>query len=474
MGVVRRMAKNTASLTVAKIVSLGSSMVFSVFAARSLGDLTYGTYAFVMVLLAYLMVTSEYGLENLIVRDVADRKEKSASYISSTIFIKLFTSVLSIILLLVILLVIGRENILTVFIWAGLGMIPYTLYMSIDAAFRAHEEMHYIAIIDIIYSVVRATVGIVIVLNDPLLILLFKAFFLVELLRFVLGIALYRSNIGALSFHVDLPLSLHLVRDGFSMAYWRLLGALYDKVDILILSMIIGDVAVGWFKVARNITDMISVGSVIILNVLMPVMTVIHSRSVDGFRDVYTTIFKYILVAMIPVASLVIVYSDRIILFLYGQQYMNAIIILKYLMIAAILNFLLALIGRTLIIIDRFKVAARLSIVTVGLRIVISVYLINRYGFIGACYSSIIIGTISLILHIPIVYSVIGKVGLEVYGPKLAGVLGLVAFLTALVKGVVVVEDVVLVPAAVLFYILLLKKFNVIDFGDLSLFRQGG
>ena len=90
MGVVRRMAKNTASLTGAKIISLASSMAFSVFSARSLGELHYGMYAFVIVLTSYFLVTSEYGLENLIVRDVADRKEMSDDYLSSSILIKMF------------------------------------------------------------------------------------------------------------------------------------------------------------------------------------------------------------------------------------------------------------------------------------------------------------------------------------------------------------------------------------------------
>jgi len=319
VGVVKKMAKNTASLSTAKVISLACSVVFSIFAARYLGELQYGTYAFIMVLITYFMVTSEYGLENLLVRDVADNKEKAIEYIASTLAIKILTSLLSLAMLIVVLLIMKRQDIVAVSFWAGLSLIPYALYMAIDAAFRAHEEMHYIAIIDIIYFVMRSAIGILVVINTTDLTQLFRAFLVVEVLRLVLGVIIYRNNVGRLSVKVNVSLFKYLIKDGFSMAYWKMLAILYKKVDMLILSVMIGDIAVGWFKIARNITDMITIGSVIIMNVLMPVMTVMYANSKIDFKDAYNTIFKYIVIVMIPVAVLIANYSDKIILSLYGE-----------------------------------------------------------------------------------------------------------------------------------------------------------
>jgi len=40
------------------------------------------------------------------------------------------------------------------------------------------------------------------------------------------------------------------------------------------------------------------------------------------------------------------------------------------------------------------------------------------------------------------------------------------------VKGITVVDYTVILPCAIIFYLLLLKKIDVISFRDLSLFRQ--
>jgi O-antigen/teichoic acid export membrane protein len=471
MGVVRRMAKNTASLTGAKIISLASSMVFSIFAARSLGELHYGMYAFVIVLTSYFLVTSEYGLENLIVRDVADRKEMSDEYLSSSILIKTFTCFLSLLLMLVVLFLMRRQDILTIALWAGAGMIPAVFYVSVDAIFRAHEKMLYIAIIDIVYSVIRSAIGIMIVLGTRDLVSLFQSFFLVEILRFALAVMIYNRKIGRFRLRTRIPLSRKLFRSGFSMGYWRLLGALYGQVDILILSIMLGDITVGWFKASRNITDMLSVGSMIVINVIMPVMTVIHSKSLENFRKVYTTVFKYILVGMLPVMLVIAGYAEEIILLLYGPEYANSIPILKYFVWTSVIHFLLALIGTTMIIIDKFRLAARLSLVMVALRILITVFLIDRYGYMGVCYAAIAIGVISLVLHIPIIYASIGNTGLEKYGWKLLAVLGTVALFYGLLGSARIVGTGVLIPVAIALYIVILVKFNVIDLRDVRYFR---
>lgn len=472
MGVVRRMLKNTAALTTAKFISLASSMVFSVFAARNLGDLTYGTYAFIMVLITYFMVTSEYGLENLIVRDVAEKKEKAEDYICATIAIKILTSIFSLMLLMISLYLLERQDIVGVSLWAGLGMIPFVLYMSVDATFRAHEEMHYIAIIETIYALARATVGILIVLNTTDLVELFKAFFVVEVLRFVLGVILYRNYIGKLRLRIDGALFKRLFKDGFSMAYWKMLAILYTKVDMLILSIMIGDIAVGWFKVARNITDMISIGSVIILNVLMPVMTVIYNRSQDDFRKTYTVVFKYIIIVMLPVIVLITSYADNIVLLLYGELYQNSVLILQWLMWTTIANFLLALIGTTIVIIDKFKIAAKISIFTVALRILITVYLINGYGYLGACYAAIITGVVSMLIYIPVIYREIGKTGLENYWVKLTAVLITLSLVFLVLTDVVLLQGAYLPFSFVLAYLVLLYMLRIINPRDIDLFRQ--
>jgi len=217
---------------------------------------------------------------------------------------------------------------------------------------------------------------------------------------------------------------------------------------------------------------MITIGSVIIMNVLMPVMTVMYANSKIDFKDAYNTIFKYIVIVMIPVAVLIANYSDKIILSLYGEQYQNSVFILQLLMTVAVIDFLLALIGTTLIIIDRFKLAAKISIFTVAVKIILSIVLIKNYGYIGACYAAIIVSAMSMIIYIPVVYVTIGKTGLEKYGMKLLAVLAVISFIFVILKGVSMIDTTILIPIFVLIYLVTLIRLQVITLKDLTLFRR--
>jgi hypothetical protein len=107
----------------------------------------------------------------------------------------------------------------------------------------------------------------------------------------------------------------------------------------------------------------------------------------------------------------------------------------------------------------------------VALRILITVFLIDRYGYMGVCYAAIAIGVISLVLHLPIIYASIGNTGLEKYGWKLLAVLGTVALFYGLLGSARIVGTGVLIPVAIALYIVILVKFNVIDLRDVRYFR---
>lgn len=199
MVTLRRFTKNSISLLVAKVFSIMFSIIFGIYAARTLGAMGYGQYGFIIVLLSYFVVTSEFGLDYLIVRDVATQKERSNEYLYTSILFKLITVSLSILLMTGTLLILGRQDILSIGIIAAISLFPRSIYTSFDNCFRAHERMVYIGIVEIAYMALRSGLGILLLVKGYHLKAIFTAFVGVECVRLLLIAILYYIKIAPLS-----------------------------------------------------------------------------------------------------------------------------------------------------------------------------------------------------------------------------------------------------------------------------------
>jgi O-antigen/teichoic acid export membrane protein len=408
-----RFTKNSISLLIGKVFSILFSMAFGIYAARSLGDTGYGRYGFIVVMLSYFMVTSEFGLENLIVRDVATQKDKSNDYLVTSILFKLVTSSLSILLTIAAIFLLGREDIVFIGSIAALSLLPISIYTSFDACFRAHERMGYIAVTDIIYMGLRSGTGILLLMKGFNLRVLFTAFVAIEFVRLFLIVIFYRLKISRIVFSFKRDILRYYWKESLPMASWKMLGVLYTKVEVLILFIILGDASVGWYKVSMNVTDLISILSMIAMNAVLPVMSNFYLESREKLLDLYRTILRYIIIIMIPVAVAITIFAGDLIGLLYGSQYANSVLILRILIWSSLLTFILALLGTVILVIDRFRLAAKLSVINTSVRIMLNIVFIAKLGFIGAPLAAITANIFSVILFVPVVSRTLGRTGID-------------------------------------------------------------
>ncbi len=413
MDTFKRFTKNSIYLLVAKGFTIIFSMAFGIYAARSLGDIGYGKYGFIMVMIAYFMVTSEFGLENLIVRDVATQKEKSNSYLATSILFKFATASISVLLMVGTIFLLGREDLAIIALLAAISLIPLSIYTSFDACFRAHEKMEYIAGVEIIYGALRSGLGIFLLMRGFDLTTLFAAYIGTECFRLLLITILYHVKISPLVFSLEGTLIRHFWKESVPLASWKMLGMLYIKIEVLILFILLGDASVGWFKVSMNITDLISIVSMIAMNAILPVMSNFYVESREKLLELYQTIFRYIIIIMIPVAMGITIFADDIIVFMFGDQYLNSVHILRILIWSAALSFILALLGTVILVIDKFRLAAKLSVINTIVRALLNIILISKLGFIGAPLASLIANAFSLALFVPVVSRTLGHTGID-------------------------------------------------------------
>lgn len=109
MNQVQRIVKNIGVIGIAQIFIAFMSFIFMIYLARFLGEADFGKYNFAFSLTTLLVIFTDLGVNQLLVREIARQKELSSSYINNAIFLKIPLSIFTFILIVII--KIGRAHV---------------------------------------------------------------------------------------------------------------------------------------------------------------------------------------------------------------------------------------------------------------------------------------------------------------------------------------------------------------------------
>ena len=95
MDAVRRIARNTISLSVAELISkLGHFFIF-VYIARAMGNVLFGTFNFAYAFSLIAVVFTDIGINYMLIREMSKNTKKISAYLGNSFLIKLTFSILA-------------------------------------------------------------------------------------------------------------------------------------------------------------------------------------------------------------------------------------------------------------------------------------------------------------------------------------------------------------------------------------------
>ncbi|MEE9276465.1 MAG: flippase [bacterium] len=191
---------------------------------------------------------------------------------------------------------------------------------------------------------------------------------------------------------------------GFAPALWRRLlvmalpvGAAnlflmaYTRSDILMLGWMRGEVSVGLYSAAYKLTGSLGIVPLALTTSLLPVLAAAFG---EGDRErvgrIYRGVLSAAIAAGLPIAVAGSLLSTEIVALVYGPAYAPAARALWILAWAVAFNFVLYILTTSAMAVGR----ERLFMVYAGalslLNVILNALLIPRFGFLGACWATVI------------------------------------------------------------------------------------
>ncbi|MCK4251623.1 flippase, partial [candidate division WOR-3 bacterium] len=361
-----------------------------VYLVRYLGAVTFGKYAFAFAFTSLFVILSDLGLSVLSIREIARDTSKAGEYLTNISITKFVLSLITIVLIIVTinLMHYPQDTILAVYIVGGATVFT-SLTSFFRSIFRAFERMEYEAITRIVERIL---------IFGSVLPVLFLGYGLIEVVSamliahafifiFTLAIIIKKFTRPVLSF--DFSLCKSLIKAALPFGLASVFNVIYFQTDTVMLSIMKGDAVVGWYNAAyRLVMGMLFIPSAFV-GALYPVLSRYFTSSKDSLMVVYEKSFKFLLMLAIPLGIGTTLLADRIIIFLYGENFAPSIIALQILIWVASILFIYSIVGYTLASINKQLVDTRITAVSALLNVGLNLLLIPTYSYVGAGVASI-------------------------------------------------------------------------------------
>jgi len=470
MNKVRKIGKNTFSLILSSVVFSALAFVLSIFVGRVLGDVALGQYTFAFAFPQILTVFLDLGYATLLIREVSKDKTLAEKYLNNILIFRLFLFPLIFFILFIGINIMGYpENIKNIVYLFGIFTFFRTLTNVFYCIFRAFEKMEYNAYIVIFSTILRSSLGLIILFLGYGLIELGLIFAFSAFAEFIISLILCRKKFVKIKFQVPFSFIKKTYRTALPLGMLTIFGIIYVRIDTVMLSLMKGDAVVGWYNAAYNLVLGFQFIPHLFMHALLPTMSFYSVSSRESLQKTYEKSFKYLFILGLPISVGIFMLADKFMLFFYGKDFINSIVALQILTLNIVLIFLCSCTGFLLISINKQNQMAIAAASLALLNVIMNSFLIPSYSYLGAG-----IATIATELFLLIIYLYLLKQNSFTCNIKKIFIPASVA---CCVMGIFLyyfseIQLILQIFIAIILYIVLLIILKVFNKNDFLLFKQ--
>ena len=316
-----RLFRNIAVLAGGQLVTWSLTLLWTLFVPRALGPARMGELTIAYAVTGVVSVAASLGIGTLMVKAIARDHQQVAPLMGSALIVRAGFIVPSILAVALFSQLghFGREQ--TLLLWLATASMTIGFFTgTFQSAFQALERMQYLAYADVLNKAVVAFASIVLVLIGFRAVGIMGLGLVMSAVVLVLTIWWSRGKFG-IEWGFDRERIRFLVVG--SMPYWTngLVLTFYMWIDSVMLSVMSGDVVVGWYAVATKVFTTLLFVPVILGTALLPRLSAASRDGADAIRQAGRPALELVLVLSVPVAAGAALVAQPFIADIYGASF---------------------------------------------------------------------------------------------------------------------------------------------------------
>lgn len=386
----RRIARNTAYLTVAFVAQKLLSFLYFGYYSGLLGAVSTGRVFTAITFATIFGVFIDAGFSPVLIRETARRPEQAQRLLSSVLWFKAGFAIVAYLLLVISLNFTPyapiTRSLATI---VGLGVVLESFTLTIYGVFRGFQDLKYEALGSVIFQILVFIVGGLAVRAGYSIMFLGVALVVGALANFLFAIAmLWRKHHLHLRLSIDRELVTPLIRTWLPFFIAAVLIRAYASVDIIFLSLLRGEHAVGWYSVAYKLTFALQFLPLALNNSVFPAFSRAFMVSRDALRAIFEQSFRFLLFLVVPLTTGVFLFVQPI-LNLRWAAYSQTAPALRVLILGLPFIFLNLILSSLLNATNRQRENTIHIAITLAVNVVLDIMLIPSLGHVGAAWASV-------------------------------------------------------------------------------------
>ncbi len=406
-----QVAKNTSYLTVAFLIQKLLTFFYFIYIARSLNDPSLlGKYNYALSFASIFSIILDFGLGPVLTREIAKTPGNEQDYLKKILGLKIPLIVVAIAAM-----------------WATTGIIhlskPFDLLdfqllaiasviiildsftFTLFSVFRGRQILKYEAGGIMIYQLIIVAAGSLFLFFHMPLYTLLLAITLGSLFHFLysLFLVVFSANL-----RVRPVLEKSFIIPTLKMAWPFALAGIFFKlsgqIDTVMLKVLAGNQYTGWYAVALKLTTALTVLPGALATSYFPAISHYFVHDPKRVPYLFERAMLYLMILSLPISFGVYVIADEFVVQLYGPVYGASAQALKVFMISLVFVFLNYPVGNLLNAANRQLLNTLNMGIALVVNVLLNIFLIPRYTFMGAAIAAAISSVVLLALGLPHVY----------------------------------------------------------------------
>ncbi len=391
MSTTHTIVRNTAFMLVAQIALRVVNPAFSIFIVRQLGDAQFGEYSVMLSWVTIFAVLGDMGVAQYMSREIA-RDRTDAMHLFWDV-----TALRFILAVLASAVTIGGAVLLnysTTFILATAfycaGYFFQAMIVPLAGILGGHERLDVLSVLGVLGQIIYIAAGTVaLMLGESYVWLVIASLVNMPIGIFVLIGLVRRYHISPPAFRLHPASWGHLLWAGFPFGINQISLTLSYRFDTILLSSYVAAEVIGWYNAAYNFSRALTTFATAFSVALVPTLAREHNTNPENVRLWYYRSFRLLLFTGLPLAVGGSLLADKLMPFLYGQEFQAASLAFAILVWDMLLLMYTSLGGNIAQAIRQEVPAARIFGAQAVINLVLNLILIPRYGMIAAAFTTV-------------------------------------------------------------------------------------
>jgi len=397
MSATRQVAFNTVVQVAGRAIIAVMAIIIVAFLTRYLGVAGYGQYATVFAYVGLVGVLVDFGFFLIIVREITQKPEERGYILGNVLGLRLVAAGLIFFLAYLaagqlgysypVLAGIAIASLSQTFI--VLNQVPVSLFQSrlrMDKATLADVAARFLMLV-LTVLFIRLDLGFL-ALVAVLVIGNFFAF-LVNFLMALPSVFIYPR--------FDFAFWGEFLKKALPMGVVVVLAFIYFRIDVIMLSLMKGDFAVGVYAPPYKIVGMLLTFPTIFMSSVFPIMTKTLDRSFERAKQIFRRSFDFLVFVALPMLAGVLVIATPLMVFVAGADFAVSGPVLGILIFAVALSFINSVSVYTLVAAGKQGSLVWPYVLAALFNVTANWLFIPYYSYIGAAYTTVATELIVLI-----------------------------------------------------------------------------